>query len=326
MRIVSKPLVSVVMPVYNGGLFLRPAIESILDQTYRNFELIIVDDGSEDSSWQIIQKFRANYPRTIKAYHLKKNQGIFQARNFGFLKTSGKYIAMMDADDISHPTRLEKQIEFMEVNPKTIVLGCQADIIDEKGRLIGKKTLPLIYREIYYQFAIVNPMIDPSCLIRRALLPKRDFLYRTSFGVNSDYQTFFEWLNYGEFANLGEPLLKYRRHSKNSSFRNLKAHFTNTLRIRLEACRQYNYDLGLIQLILILIQIPVVYLLPNKILSTVYTVLRDLDNPKNPWLVAVAMIRKSLFDPISGMNSSEKSINLPPHPTPSRNLSPAFQV
>lgn len=319
-------MVSVLMPVYNGEDYLSFAITSILDQTFQDFELLIADDASTDKTWAIIQDFQKRFPKKIKAVKLTKNGGAFPATNLLASFAKGKYLALMDSDDISHPLRLEKQVAYLDNHSKVILVGTQADIIDEKGQQIGKKNLPSAHKEIYHQFAVVNPIINPTCVIRRALLPKRKFLYRTGFGVNSDYQTFFEWLNYGEFANLNEALLKYRRHSKNSSFRNLKIHFTNTLKIRLEACRQYGYDLGLTQFLLILIQIPVVYLLPNQILSTVYSVLRDLDNPKNPWLAVVAKIRRVLFDPLSGMSSIEKSTNLPPHPTPTSNLSPAFQV
>lgn len=314
------------MPVYNGEDFLALAVTSILNQTYQDFELLIADDASTDRTWTIIQDFKKRFPNKIRTYKLSKNGGAFPATNFLASKAKGKYLALMDSDDISFRLRLERQVDYLNNHPNVILVGTQADIIDERGSLIGKKNLPLTHQGIYYQFAVVNPIINPSVMIRRSLLPTRNFLYRTGFGVNSDYQTFFEWLNYGEFANLEETLIRYRRHLNNSSFRNLKIHFTNTLKIRLEACRQYNYNLSLTQLLLILIQIPVVYLLPNKILSTVYTVLRDLDNPKNSWLAAVAKIRKSLFDPISGMSTSRESTQLTSHQAPSSNLNPAFQV
>ncbi len=112
----QNPLVSVIMPVYNAGNFLMEAIESILNQTYQNFEFIIVDDASTDNSWKIIQKYAKKYPKKIKAFQLKKtlNRGGDACANFALKKAKGKYIARMDADDIAHPKRLEKEVDFLE--------------------------------------------------------------------------------------------------------------------------------------------------------------------------------------------------------------------
>ncbi len=270
----KESLVSVIMPVHNGGLFLREAIESILNQTYQNFEFLIADDGSRDNTWQIINSFSSD---KIKAFRFKKNIGAFPRANFLFSQARGKFLAVMDGDDIAKPDRLEKHANFMRRHSKVIVLGAQAEIINETGEIIGRKNTPLNNKEIYEQFGFIHPMIHPSCLIRRSLLPKRKFLYRTDFGVNSDYQTFFELLKYGQFANLPEVLLEYRIHGKNSSLNNLKKCFLNTLRIRWLAVTKYSYKINLLSIILTLCQIPSILLVPAKVVDFVYPLVRGIN-------------------------------------------------
>ena len=167
-----KPLVSVIMPVYNAGEFLVEAIESILDQNYRNYEFIIVDDGSTDNSWNIIKVIKEKYPKKIKIFRLKKQTNFAGngAVNYGLKHTKGEFIVRMDADDISMPDRLEKQVDFMLKNPNLILLGTQAKVINKKGKIIGDKNVPLTHKEIYDKYGVVHPVIHPSCMFRRSLL------------------------------------------------------------------------------------------------------------------------------------------------------------
>lgn len=141
----NNPLVSIIMPVYNAGLFLVEAIESIINQTYENWELIIIDDASTDNSWKIIKRFKNQYPKKIKVIRLKKNlnKGGDVCANIGFQKAKGRFIARMDSDDISHSNRLEKQVKFLLNNPDIFMLGSQAWVIDKNGEIIGEKNLPL---------------------------------------------------------------------------------------------------------------------------------------------------------------------------------------
>lgn len=270
----KESLVSVIMPVHNGGLFLREAINSILNQTYQNFEFLIADDGSKDNTWKTINSFSSD---KIRAFRFKKNIGAFPRANFLFSQARGKFLAVMDADDIALPNRIKTQIEFLKKNKNVVVVGSQANIINETGEIIGKKSAPLGHQEIYGQFGFIHPMIHPSCLIKRSLLPKRRFLYRTDFGVNSDYQTFFEFLKSGRFANLPEVLLEYRIHSKNSSLNNLKKCFLNTLRIRWLAVTKYGYKINLLSTILTLCQIPSILLVPAKVVDFVYPLARGIN-------------------------------------------------
>ena len=126
------PKISVVMPVYNGEKYLREAIESILDQTYQDFEFIMVNDASTDGSGSILSEF-ANLDQRIRILTNESNLGIAGATNRGIAQARGEYIALMDQDDISLPERFEKQVEFLSNHPDISVLGTNSIILEEDG-------------------------------------------------------------------------------------------------------------------------------------------------------------------------------------------------
>lgn len=270
------PLVSVIMPVYNGAPYVAEAIESIRKQTLRNWELLIVDDGSSDATRSIIRNYKNRHPKRIKLYTYKKNQGAFFAANYALAKARGRYIAMMDADDISHRQRIEKQVAYFQSHPGTIVLGTQAMVIDRRGRTTGKKIVPLDQDSIYKQFGIVHPMVHPSVMINRAMLPDPNTLYFCKYGVNDDYYTFFRLFQYGTFANLPEALLKYRVHEKNSSLTNLKEHFWTITKIRIEAITKLNYQAPFYVFPVMIAQAFIVSILPEAWLKELFYYIRGI--------------------------------------------------
>lgn len=277
----DNPLVSVIMPVYNAKAYLAEAIESILHQTYENFELIIVDDGSTDNSWEVIKKYRARNPKKIKIFHLAKqvNYAGNGAVNYGLKYARGEYIARMDSDDIAHPERLEKQVNFMLNNPYVILVGSQAKLIDIKGKVFGVKKVPTDHKKIYDAYGMVHPIIHPSCMIRRSLLPDPNRIYEDKYGVNSDYYTFFRFLNRGRFANLDETLLKYRIHEGNFSLQKPKKKFINSIKIRLDAYHNLNYKLTLQAWVVMLLQSAIVLTLPERFIVPLYLTSRGMTNP-----------------------------------------------
>lgn len=133
----NELLVSIVMPVYNVEKYLQESINSILNQTYRNIELIIIDDGSTDSSVKIIKNYK---DERIKAFYFE-NGGCSKQRNFGLTAASGYYLALMDADDISECDRIKNQVEFLQSNIDIDVLGTNASIIDNNGKIIREKNI-----------------------------------------------------------------------------------------------------------------------------------------------------------------------------------------
>lgn len=279
-KIVNLPLVSVIMPVYNGEVYIRSAVNSILNQTYRNFELIIVNDSSTDSTSDILSDFKKRYPK-IKIINLNSKHGPFGAINLAMRQAKGEFIAPMDSDDISHPKRLEKQVQFMLDNKDVIVVGTHARIIDGKGNVIGKKTFATKHNDIYRQFFEVHPIVHPSSMIRRSLLPNKNTIYYNRFGINDDYFTFFNFLTYGKFANIDEFLFDYRIHLKNHSLQNLKGKFFNTLRIRLIAVTKLGYKPTLGGLMKFSGQIILATFLPEPQLFTLFLFSKGIYSPQN---------------------------------------------
>ncbi|MCX7881571.1 MAG: glycosyltransferase [Patescibacteria group bacterium] len=297
----KQPKISIIMPVYNAGDFLMEAIQSILNQTYQNFEFIIINDNSTDKSWQIIKKYQKKYPQKIKAINLKKtlNRGGDACANYGLKIAKGKYVARMDADDIAHTKRLEKQVNFLEKNPHIFLVGSNAKVIDKKGKVIGNKSVPLTNEEIYHSFFTFNPLIHPSVMFRRLILKKK-FFYPKKFSANNDYYIFFKMICQGyKFANLKDKLLFYRIHDKNDTFNNIKEKFFNTLKTRLIMVFKHDYKPSPKQLLVTFSQLFLTLILPESFTKKVYLLTKGIIKIKNP-------LKKLLLT---------KNLNLPFFPT-----------
>jgi glycosyltransferase involved in cell wall biosynthesis len=280
----TSPLVSVIMPVYNAQSFVAEAIESILQQTYRNFELVIVDDASTDASWSIVQKYvrRSN---KIKAVRLKKNvnRGGDGAGNVAFQHTNprSKYIARIDADDIALPKRLEVQVRYMEKHADIAVLGSSVDIINDEGTVVGRKKVASKHSEIYKKYFEVHPMIHPTLMVRRDELLDEKNMYKLELNANNDYLTFSHMISQGKkFHNLSEKVLLYRVHDTNDSLANIKRTFFNTLTIRKLMVTKYGYKPALRSWFVLFAQVMALTLIPEKVLLFSYLLARGMVSPQ----------------------------------------------
>lgn len=203
----DSPLVSVVMPTYNDGLYLSEAIVSVLNQTYRNFEFIIVDDGSTDNTEQVADAYTDSRIRYLKN---ERNRGNTFTRNRGMAEARGEYVAIMDSDDIMHPERLYRQISYLQEHKEIDFVGCTV------VRFSGKEWH-------YYQYFPHDPgyirtafrfrsiMLQPSITFRRESLLKHGLRYDESYPVGGDYRLFYTSAEHGlAFSSLEQPLLYYR--------------------------------------------------------------------------------------------------------------------
>jgi len=215
----SPPYVSVVMPVYNGEKYLREAVESILAQTFRNFELIAVDDGSTDDSASILASYHQQDERIVILTH-SKNQGIVSALNRGLKIARGKYIARMDADDVSLPERFERQIEFLEAHPKVGILGSEALFIDSQGQEIARMVHERNDLTIRWTSLLANVFFHPTVMIRRAVLTENNLCYQSGIKSGQDYDLWLHLLEHTQGANLDRPLVRYRVYPESISSRN----------------------------------------------------------------------------------------------------------
>lgn len=201
------PLVSVIMPVFNSEKYLDEAILSILNQTYSNFEFIIINDGSTDNSLDIIKRFAVQDKRIN--YISRENRGLVFSLNEGISYSKGKYIVRMDSDDISLPTRIEKQVNLMEKNPHIGVCGTSVESFDNNlnKRLSLKKTNSSYLKA---QLVFSPCFAHPSVIIRKSLLLDNNIRYDESFKNIEDYDLWAKVSDLADFSNIREVLLRYR--------------------------------------------------------------------------------------------------------------------
>lgn len=200
----EEKLVSVIIPVYNADKYLKDAVDSILNQTYRNIETIIVNDGSNDNGYS--DSIIREYGNRVK-YFQKKNGGIADALNYAILHSTGEYIARMDQDDISFPDRIEKQVEFMEKNKEVSVCGTRFYILDQ-GVIRNAEDYPLTNDEIIVAMLFGNVLCHPSVMFRTSAI-KGKWKYEKN-AVAEDYNLWLRMICDEKMANLPEKLMLYR--------------------------------------------------------------------------------------------------------------------
>ena len=206
MTLSQEPMVSVIMPVYNAQAFLRTAIDSILNQTFTDFEFIIFDDGSIDDSLKIIQSYEDPRIRIVSG---RGNRKLVPPLNDAIRMAKGKYLARMDSDDISLPNRLEKQVVFMENHPDVDVCGTFFRTIG--GRVDVSKTYPVFDSDIKLSMLFFCSLAHPSVVMRRSTMIKKDFFYDEQFLYAEDYDLWSRMTLAGcIFHNIPEVLLRYR--------------------------------------------------------------------------------------------------------------------
>jgi len=287
---VHQPLISVVMPVYNAGEFLVESVQSILNQTYQKFEFIIVDDASTDHSWAILKKF-AKKDKRITLLRNDINLGVSLTVKKAIAAAKGTYLARMDADDVSYPARLEKQLAYLQNHTKTVVVGTQCDVIDKDGRIIGAKRFPMHHKAIYeYIFSFI-PLQQPSLMIACRRLPKNFDYYVDGLNTAEEVDLIFKLFRYGNVENLSETLLCYRLHGKNTSLLDVKKTFLLTLLSRMKAIVVYAYRPSVRGLLMTLTETVIVLLLPKKLTLWLYANLKHIfikDTPISSPKVALA--------------------------------------
>jgi Glycosyl transferase family 2 len=195
------------MPAYNAGLYLDEAVTSILNQTFRDFELIIVDDGSVDATAAILHGYEKSDAR-LRVYH-QENRGMIAALNFGCRLARGKYIARMDADDISLPTRLEKQLEYLEQHPDIGILGAWICNIDKNGSTRGTWCPPTNAKTLKWTHFFGVCVSHPTVLMRREVLEQLNY-YRSDASHVEDVDLWLRASRITEFGNVPKLLYKYR--------------------------------------------------------------------------------------------------------------------
>jgi hypothetical protein len=195
---------SVVMPVYNGARFLREAIDSVLDQTERDFELVVVDDGSSDGTPGILASYDDPRIRVVRTPHA----GLIAALNTGMSRADSRYIARMDADDRCHPERFARQLACFGRDPDVAVVTCACERIDAAGRITGR-TAGGVAADMLLELAAGNGIVHGSVMLRRDALPPGDVYSRAP----EDYELWVRLVRAGaRFHAVPEPLYAFRTH------------------------------------------------------------------------------------------------------------------
>lgn len=214
------------MPAYNAERTLAEAIESILAQKFRDFELIIVDDGSKDKTSEIIERYCVNDNRITLLRNLE-NKGIVYSLNRAFDSAIGDYIARMDADDISLPDRLTKQVDIMNKNSSIMLLAGGIEYVDSSSKDLG-----VVRWSMVDDLLCRNEIIHPTVMIRREMLNKFGLRYREEFKYAEDYCLWLEISCCGAIYVIKEVLLKYRVSSSASRIRHMKSMLIATLKVK----------------------------------------------------------------------------------------------
>lgn len=227
------------MSVHNAEKYLEESISSILDQSFSEFEFLIIDDASTDRSVEIVER-QAKKDDRIRLIANKKKRGLTSNLNSLLLLSKKKYIARMDADDISALNRLKTQYEYLEQNPDVDIVGSYAQNINENGVKIGFRHVPITHEKIEKLLPKLNPISHPTVMFRRESIEKLHG-YDERFSTSQDYHLWFKAIAAGlEIHNIPEYLLKYRMNDNYKSRKSMKYRL-NEFNIKLEGYRLMSY-------------------------------------------------------------------------------------
>lgn len=261
------------MPVYNAERYIAEAIESILNQTFKDFEFIIIDDFSTDNTWEIIQEYAKKDKRIIPLRN-KENLKLSKTLNKGIAITKGKYIARMDADDISVEDRLQKQFDYMEKKSDVGIVGGTMEIRDLNNRIIGKRRYNLTDEQIRKKIYRYSPFCHPLVMIRKSVLNQIGG-YDERWNPAEDYELYFRIGKCSKFANLDDILLIYRMVPKSMTIGSAKKMDLKTIKIRKKYSNEDPYKMSLFDRVYTFLQCLAIYIVPKKCKIWLFHFLRD---------------------------------------------------
>jgi len=241
--LIETPLVSVIMSVYNSEKYLQESVNSILNQTYTNFEFVIINDGSDDNCLDILLEYLKNNNQVLIID--QENIGLTKSLNRGIQLARGKYIARQDADDKSLPERLEKQVQFLEANADYFLIGTDYEIIDEHSNIIGKPEIPVpidnheIKAAINKYNTFIHSLVmfrnDTSCV---------GYFYDTSYKYSQDYELWVRILKHHDAYNLPEVLGLSRTWPRMISQKKIKTQRRYALRVKKQIVLKHITSIG----------------------------------------------------------------------------------
>ncbi len=234
----NQPLVTVMIPVYNRPTVVN-TIESIINQTYRNLEILIVDNASTDNTVEAIRKINDS---RIRLLINEKNMGQTYSLNRGLGEATGKYIARIDSDDVAVPVRIEKQVEFMESHPDYVLVGSWVRFISDDDKLGMVIKMPTTDEGLRLMHTVACGMFHPSAMYRTDVIREHGISYDPHIHMAEDYDLWVKLMKYGKACNIGEPLIYYRRGNDNDSRRYEDVMGRESSEIRSRVCNDLPYS------------------------------------------------------------------------------------
>ena len=225
----APPRASVLMPTYNDGRFIRQAIHSILAQTFGDFELVIVNDGSTDDTARTLLEY-ARRDKRIRVLTNERNLGVFASLNRGLEVCRGEYVVRMDADDITIEERLEKQLAVMDAQPDIVALGGALTYIDAGGQDLNVTRRCAVGGSLLRQ----SPLLHPTVVFRRKVVQEHAIRYRGRFRGAEDYFFWLELSRFGRLSAIDDVVLNYRISAGAARMRHLKRMLWDT--VQAKAC------------------------------------------------------------------------------------------
>ncbi len=269
----SKPLISVVMPVHNAQKYIGKAIESILNQTFDKFELIIVNDASTDKTLSVIKSYIRKDPRIIVVNN-KENLDIAGSLNRGIKIARSPIIARMDADDISLPNRLEVQYKAMNKSKKVAVIGANIVVMDPMEKDISARSYPENSKDLKKCFFKYSPFAHPVVMFRKKIFDQVGG-YDPKYSPTEDLDLWFRMGMKHEFRSVPQLLLRYRLSEASSSHSIIRHLEMLVFRIRIKAIVKYGYRPNAFDIIYNFIQFLTLWFTPSIYRIKIYNLLRN---------------------------------------------------
>lgn len=226
MKRFSRPMVSVVIPVFNGAQYLEAAVASVFKSTYRNFEVLLVDDGSNDKSRAICRTLEKKYQR-VRFYQFPQNRGLSRVLNFALAKAKGKYICRLNQDDLMLPHRIETEVDYLETHADVAAVGSWIRLFTDDG---SKQIIKFLQKDedIRKLWYIVSPFADPTVMYhKRAAIKAGGYLQ--AFWPADDTHLWYRIAQYGKLANIQKPLVNVRWHKNAASWKHFRKLAESTL-------------------------------------------------------------------------------------------------
>ena len=268
-----NPKISVLIPAYNAAQTVAEAVRSIQSQTFKDIEIIIIDDASTDKTWDEIKKCAVNDKR-VRTYRNKTNHYIAKVRNQLVSHARGKYIAWQDADDMSLPDRLALQMNILDEDKKVGIVGGYLQFFDEKnGNLSIRKynTNDASLRKTIFRY---SPVAQPAAMIRRKCLQEFG-VYNAAFPPAEDIDMSFRIGTKYHFANIPHIVLRYRYHNNSATFKRLRHIELTTIRVRRAYMNNPAYHFSLFDWLYNIVQFLLIYLLPARFKIAIFNSFRN---------------------------------------------------